>query len=341
MTVQLKPLHEQVIFITGATSGIGLTTAHRAVEQGAKVFMVARNEDELQRLQNDMRRKGYDSAFSVVDVAEIDQLQFAVDQCIQTFGRIDTFINNAGVTIYAKLMETTIDEAKRLFDTNFWGVVNGCKVAVPVLRESGGTIINIGSVLSQVALPIQGLYSASKHAVKAYTDVLRRELLAENAPIQVTLVLPSSIDTPYPEHARSHIGEPVLTAPVYAPDVVARTILKCAETPTREIGVGATSLIGPLFEKLFPNLQDRILASRFFMESGQSLSGQRLPREHGNAGNLELIPRQEGQEHGHYPGHVLKSSFTTELAKKKSVFKNSAFAAGIAFFFFRLLRQRG
>ncbi|MFP5384904.1 MAG: SDR family oxidoreductase [Bacteriovoracia bacterium] len=337
MPIRLKPLHQQVIFITGATSGIGLSTVHRAVEQGAKVFMTARNEDDLQKLQDEMRHKGYETAYAVCDVAEIDQLQFAVDQCLNTFGRIDTFINNAGISIYGKLMETTIDEARRLFDTNFWGVVNGCKVAVPVMRESGGSIINIGSVLSEVALPIQGVYSASKHAVKAFTDTLRRELMAEKAPIQITLVMPGAIDTPYPEHARSHIGEPVHTPPVYSPEVVAKVILRCAERPTREIGVGASSYLFPFIERFFPNLQDKIM-SKAYMENAQSNNRQHLPREHGDAGNLNLIPHKEGSEDGHYPGHVMKSSLATEVAERKGLIKGGAVAAGLAWLFMKRMR---
>lgn len=335
MAMRLKPLHEQVFFITGATSGIGLATVHRAVEQGSKVFMTARNEDELQRIQDEMRHKGYDTAYSVVDVAEIDQLQFAVDQCINTFGRIDTFINNAGITIYSKLMETSTEEAKRLFDTNFWGVVNGCKVAVPVMRDTGGTIINIGSVLSNVALPIQGIYSASKHAVKAYTDALRRELLSEKVPLQITLIMPSAIDTPYPEHARSHIGEPVHTPPVYATDVVAKAILKCAVKPTRELGVGSSAFVFPLMDRLFPGLQDKIMASKAYSTQGQSDNTQDLPREHGDAGNLFVAPRKEGSVEGHYPGHVMKSSVMTELAGNKNMVKSGALAAGLAYFFMK------
>lgn len=335
MAISLKPLHEQVIFITGGTSGIGLSILHRAVEQGAKVFFTARNEEELQRIQDEMRHKGYNTAYAVVDVAEIDQLQFAVDQCLQTFGHIDTFINNAGITIYGKLMDTTIEEAKRLFDTNFWGVVNGCKVAIPVMRERGGAIINIGSVLSNVALPIQGIYSASKHAVKAYTDTLRRELQAEKSPLQVTLVMPSAIDTPYPEHARSHIGEPVHTPPVYSPEVVAKAVLKCAVKPTREMGVGSSAFIFPLIDRLFPRLQDKILSSKNYMEPGQSNEDQDLQREHGDAGNLFEAPRKEGSEEGHYPGHVMKSSVMTELSERKGLIRGGAIVAGLTWLFVR------
>jgi short-subunit dehydrogenase len=327
MSVFLKPLNQQVIFITGATSGIGLATVYLAVGQGAKVFMLSRNEDELQELQDEMRLKGYETAYAVADVAEYDQLLLAADKCLMTFGRIDTWINNAGITIYSKLLETSDEEAKRLFDTNFWGVVNGCKVAIPLLKSSGGALINLGSVLSEVALPIQGIYSASKHAVKAYTDSLRRELMAENAPISVSLVMPGAIDTPYTLHGRSHIGEPVHTPPVYGAEVAAETVLKCAFKPTREIGVGSSAYLFPFMDKYFPKLQDLIM-SKFYMEKNQKLLGEPSHREKGNRGSLFAPLVNEGQIQGNYPGHVMHSSMATKVAEKSSWIKGGAVIGG-------------
>ena len=277
MTIKLRRLEEQVIFITGATSGIGLATVHKAVEQGARIYMVARNENELLKLQNEMKAKGYETAFGVADVSNIDQLRKAAEKCLTTFGRIDTFINNAENSIYAHLLDTNLEEAKRFFDTNFWGVVNGCKIAVPLMKKYGGAIINIESVLSNVSIPIQGVYSASKHAVKAYTDALRRELLAADLPLQVTLIFTGSIDTPFTLHAASKIGEPFHTPPVYPADLVAKAILKCSIKPTRELRIGSTSFLYPIFDKLFPKVLDDFMA-RFLMEMNQSDNSQNHTR---------------------------------------------------------------
>lgn len=235
------PLHQQVIFITGASSGVGLATVHRAVEQGAKVFMTARREEELQSVQDEMRKKGYQTAFSVVDVSEEDQIQFAVDQCLKTFGKIDTFINNAGISLYGKLLDIPLEQAKSLFDTNFWGTVNGSRVAVRTLKERGGTIINIGSSVSEASFPAQGFYDASKLAVRGFTEVLRREVLKEKLPIQVTLLSPSLIDTPSYEEAYSKMPRPLYHPPMDEEVVVARAILSCAVCPTRDLKVGAPS----------------------------------------------------------------------------------------------------
>lgn len=322
----LKPLNEQVFFITEATSGIGLATVHLAVEQGVKVFMTARNENELLKLHRELTLKGYDCGYSVLDVANVDEFQLAVERCLNRFGRIDTFVNNAGVSIYARLLDTSIAEARKLFETNFWGVVNGCKVAVPIMSEEGGVILNVGSVLSKVALPIQGFYSASKQAVKGFTDALRREVMAEKLPLQITLILPSSIDTPYTEHARTRIGHPTLTGPVYSPNVVAKAILKCATTPVREIGVGFPAYLFSKTERLFPHLQDRVL-SRFFMEVGQREKKESEP-ERQREGSLFNAPQEEGEASGDYKGHVRESSLVTELALKKGMAKGAALVAG-------------
>lgn len=233
MSISLRPLHRQVIVITGATSGIGLSTIRMAVEQGAKVFMIARQEDELQKIQDDMRANAYDTAYTVADESDVEQLQYAADRCIATFGRIDTWINNADISVYGEVKDTTEEEARRLFDTNFWGLVNGCKVAIQYMSEKGGALINVTSSLAHVALPIQSVYSASKLAIKGYTDSLRDELHQERSPIAVTLVTPSA-----PDRAS------------YSAEVVAKIILKSSTKVTKEVSTHSTSFVVPFFKNL-------------------------------------------------------------------------------------------
>jgi short-subunit dehydrogenase len=287
MTPKLKPLFQQVIFITGASSGIGLATVGMAVQKGAKVFMVSRNEDELQRIQDDMRSKGFETAYAVADVAEYDQLQTAADSCIATFGRIDTWVNNAGITIYSKLMDTTEAEAKRLFDTNFWGMVNGCKAAVLAMGNTGGVLINIGSVLAKSVDSLQGVYTACEHAMKGYTDALREELRIDQIPIAVTLVLPGAVDTPFLHHARTDFEPPELTSPVSTPHEVASVILACAVKPTAQTGVGLFSFLSPIMARIIPYMR------KGFKEARQ-------------AGCLFLPPAKEGEVRGHITENEVK-----------------------------------
>lgn len=260
---KLKPLSRQAIVITGATSGIGLATARRAAEAGACVFLIARGENDLKALCEEIQAEGGRCAYAVADVADHDALVEAADNCVRLFGGFDTWINNAGVSIYGPIRETTLEDHRRLFDTNYWGVVNGSIIAVEHLRArpGGGTIINVGSSLSDAPFPVQGLYAASKHAVKGFTNSLRIEMMRERAPVNVSLVKPAAVDTPYPQHARNLTGEPVRNPqPVYAAHVVAEAILHCAVRPTREITVGGSASVLAAFYSAFPGVAEPLLA---------------------------------------------------------------------------------
>ncbi|MBA4158389.1 MAG: SDR family NAD(P)-dependent oxidoreductase, partial [Gemmatimonadetes bacterium] len=205
MKIGLKPLKEQVVVITGASSGIGLATAKLAAKRGARVVLASRSRPDLRRAVKEIQKEGGEATYVVADVSDASDVQHIADVAIREFGGFDTWVNNAGVSIYGRMEKVPVRDARQLFEVNYWGVVNGCTAAVPHLRRRGGAIINIGSVLSDRAVPLQGHYSASKHAVKGYTDALRMELEEAGAPISVTLVKPAAIDTPYTEHARNYM----------------------------------------------------------------------------------------------------------------------------------------
>ncbi|CAL1691510.1 hypothetical protein MMB232_01651 [Brevundimonas subvibrioides] len=259
----LKPLDQQAIVITGATSGIGLSTARRAAAAGACVFLIARGEQDLKALVEELQREGARVAYAVADVADHDALALAADKCRRLFGGFDTWVNNAGVSVHGPIRETTLEDQHRVFETNYWGVVNGSLVAAEHLRAQpgGGTIINVGSVLGDSPIPVQGVYSASKHAVKGFTNAFRMELMREGAPVAVSLIKPSAIDTPYNRHARNLTGEPFRNPqPVYATHVVADTILWCATHAIREITVGGGGRLIAGFYALLPGLAEPLFA---------------------------------------------------------------------------------
>ena len=209
--MRLKRLSDQVIVITGATSGIGLTTARMAAARGAKVVLAARGEEALEQLEQQLRERGAEALAVPTDVGKKDEVHALAQAAIKRFGRIDTWINNAGISIFGRAEEVTEEDNHRLFQTNFWGVVNGSLEAVKHLRKDGGALINLGSELSEVAVPLQGMYAASKHAVKGYTDALRMELEHDKLPIAVTLIKPAAIDTMFSVHARNYMDvEPKL-----------------------------------------------------------------------------------------------------------------------------------
>jgi short-subunit dehydrogenase len=260
--MQLKPVAEQTMVITGATSGIGLVTARRAARQGARLMLVARNEPALHELTEELRGQGCDVAYAVADVGDEAQLQQAADQAVERFGGFDTWVNNAAVSIYGRLEDVDVEDMRRLFDTNFWGYVYGSLAAVRHFRERGhGKLINIGSVLGERAIPIQGIYSASKHAVAGFTEALRTEIYAENLPVSVSLIKPSAIDTPYKDHAKNYMDSaPKNPPPVYEPEVVARAVLHAAEHDIRDLVVGGGGKAIMAASNLFPVMADHLIA---------------------------------------------------------------------------------
>ena len=230
MKLTLKPLDEQVMVITGASSGIGLVTAKHAAQRGACVVLAARNQHDLRDATEEIRQSGGRAVYAVADVADESQVDTIAATAMRQFGRIDTWVNNAAVSMYGRIMDVSTDDLRRQMDVNYWGQVYGSRTAVQHLRRSGGALINVGSALSDRAIPLQGGYCAAKHALKAFTDALRMELEAEGLPIAVTLVKPASIDTPFFEKARTYLGvEPQPVPPVYAPEVVSDVILHAAQ----------------------------------------------------------------------------------------------------------------
>lgn len=257
----LKPLSEQTLVITGATSGIGLATALSAAAAGAAVVLVARNGSALRSIQDRIEADGGRAATVVADVGDAAQVDAVVSKAQIAFGGFDTWINNAGVGIYAPLVDTPGAEHARLFQTNYWGVVYGSLAAVRHFRSrpGGGALINVGSIQSDMAAPLLGAYTASKHAVKGFTDALRIELRHERVPVSVTLIKPSAIGTPFPQHGRNLTGFTArLPRPLYAPSVVAGAILRAAQRPHRTITVGGVGRAQVLFATTLPRLYDRL-----------------------------------------------------------------------------------
>ncbi|CAN7245020.1 SDR family oxidoreductase [Phenylobacterium sp. LjRoot164] len=263
MAVKLKPLADQVIVITGASSGIGLATARKAAKAGAAVVLAARNGEALRAICEDINAQGGRAHAVVADVGAPEDVDKIARAAIARFDRFDTWINDAGVGLYGELAETTAEDHERLFRTNYFGVVNGSLEAVKHFRENrrSGAVINVGSSLSDVAAPLMGAYSASKHAVKGFTDALRLEVLREKIPVSVTLIKPSSVSTPFADHARNMMDQPAsVPPPRYAPEVVADAILHAAAHPIRDIAVGSGARPMAIGSAAAPILVDKMMA---------------------------------------------------------------------------------
>jgi short-subunit dehydrogenase len=298
--------------VTGASSGIGLSTAKLAASRGAKVVLMARDQPSLERATEEIESEGGEATFVVGDVADLDDVHRTARVAKKTFGGLDTWVNNAGVTIYGPLLDVPIEDARRLFEVNYWGVVHGSLVAAQHLSDRGGAIVNVGSTLSDGAIPLQGHYSASKQAVKGFTDALRMELEKAEVPISVSLVKPGSIATPYPRHAKNYMGsEPTLPPPLYSPRVVARNILRCAERPIRDlvVGTGARQIMAL---DAIPRMGDRSMEATLF---DAQRGGSRF--EHDS--NLYEPMLGTGREEDDYDRHIRRSSLYTAASRRPAL----------------------
>lgn len=287
----LKPLAEQVMVITGASSGIGLATARRASEAGAKVVLVARNSEALDEIATSIGNRGGQAIVVDADTADPDTAERVAARAIEAFGGFDTWVNNAATSVYARLEDMTLEEHRRVFDVGYFGYVQGSLAAARHLRGKGGAIINVGSVLSDRAVMVQGAYSAMKHAVKGFTDAFRMEIEQGDPSISVTLIKPNGIDTPYPEHARNKMGRPATIPPVvYEPALVAKAICFAAENRKRMLTVGGGGLLLTAFAPLVPGLADKGMEAGF----DEKMQSTDTPPAPGTNDNL-FEPREDGR----------------------------------------------
>jgi NAD(P)-dependent dehydrogenase (short-subunit alcohol dehydrogenase family) len=306
MKTMHRPLAEQTMVITGASSGIGLVTARQAARGGARVVLAARNQGDLDAAVDQIRRDGGRAIAVATDVADAAQVEALADRAVAEFGAIDTWVNNAAVSIYGRIMDVPVEDFRRQMDVNYWGQVYGSRAAVTRMRARGGTLINVASALSDRAIPLQGNYCAAKHAIKAFTDALRMELEEQGVPVSVTLVKPASVDTPFFEKARTYLSvEPQPVPPVYAPEVVAAVILAAAQRPIRElIAGGAGAKLSAA--RFAPRLADRYMERSTF--EGQQTD---IPFT-GRPDNLYQPVAQDGGERGrNWKGHTRESSAYT------------------------------
>jgi short-subunit dehydrogenase len=251
---------DQVVVITGASSGIGKITAIEFAKRGANLVLAARREFGLEKTANECRQYGVQAILVPTDVSNEDEVQNLATRAIAHFAQIDIWINNAGVYMMGEIKDTPLEAMKRLFDINFFGMVNGCKAVLPHMLERGkGHIINTGSQAGRMAYRSAGTYCASKFALTGFSDALRQELYGTG--VDVSVVMPNSTDTPLFHYSANYTGRVIKPMePVSTAAEVANVFIRVAETKERESYVTSFPRVLGFMHTVAPGMHDRTVA---------------------------------------------------------------------------------
>jgi NAD(P)-dependent dehydrogenase (short-subunit alcohol dehydrogenase family) len=258
--MKLKPVSQQVVVVVGATSGIGKAAALRFAEKGARVVAAGRSQEALDSLVEEILIKGGTAVGVKTDITDYEQVKSLAEQAVQNYGRIDTWVNVAAVSLYATFEKTEPEEFEQLIHTNLLGQIYGAKAALPHLKMNGGALVQIGSIESKRSFPYHSAYAAAKQGIVGFIDSLRLELQKEGTPVSVTTIMPASINTPFFDKALTRLGvKPRPLPPVYKPELVADAIVYAAQKPVREIVVGGAGKAFVTLQAVSPRMADAVL----------------------------------------------------------------------------------
>ena len=303
-----RPVAEQVIVVSGASSGVGRAVARAAGARGAKVVVWARNAEALEHGVAEVEAAGGQGLAVPGEATSEADADSLCARAVERFGRIDTFVATVMVTVYAEVEQLEAEELRRVLDVNFLGRAHAYRAALPHLKASRGTFIDVNSALAYRGIPLQAAYCASKAAARAYFESARVELEKQRSGVDLCLILPGAINTPQFDRGRQKLGEqPQPIPPIYQPELVAEAVLHCAEHPERELPVtwGAQKLLWG--QKLSPRAGDLVLLRNGW--KGQS-TGEPKPVD--SPDNLwETIPGDPGA-HGRFDAQAKASSRWTE-----------------------------
>ncbi|HCF59382.1 MAG TPA: short-chain dehydrogenase [Myxococcales bacterium] len=323
----LNELKNKIVAVTGASSGVGRAIAEAFGAQGARVALIARNQQALEHAADEIRSRGGQALVLPLDVADPEALQRAAADIVATWGHIDIWINNAMVTVFSPVKEMTPEEYRRVMEGNYLGTVYGTLAALRhMLSRDEGVIIQIGSALAYRSIPLQSAYCASKAAIRGFTDSLRSELLHDRSKIKLTELHLPAVNTPQFEVARNKVGvRPQPIPPIYQPEVIARAALHAALHPTREMWVAGSTFKAILGQKVIPGLLDRYLAKAGY--SGQ-MTETILPEQRPD--NLwEPVPGDHGA-HGAFDSEARARSAEVWARPHRGALAASAAAAAIS-----------
>lgn len=293
---------QKIVVITGASAGIGRALARRFARDGARIALIARGSTGLEATANEVTELGGQPMIIPLDVADAEAVEEAATKIEQELGPIDIWINNAANILYGRVEDLSPDEVRRVSDVTYHGAVWGTMAALTRMRTRGqGTIVQVGSGAGYRGLPLMSSYCAAKHALRAFTESLRTELMHDNVNVKLTMITLSAVNTPLYTWARNHLPRQVMPfRPIYQPEPVAETIYWAALAQSREVTFGRSARMVKFANKLAPRIVDLVLA-KIGVEAQQTSEPQPddmpdnlfepLERDAGTHGKFDAIAR--------------------------------------------------
>ncbi|WP_145049699.1 SDR family oxidoreductase [Paenibacillus xylanexedens] len=248
-------LKDQVVFITGASSGIGALCAQMLIEEGAIPILAARSRDKLEEIGASLNGQ---HELLTLDVTNDEQVQAAISNMLEKYGRIDILLNNAGYGKFAAMTDMTVQEFDEMMDVNYMGIVRCTKAVLPhMLKRGTGQIVNVASMAGKIGTAKSASYTATKHAVLGFSNALRQEL--RKTGVKVTTINPGPIDTPF-FHRADPSGNYVNNVRwmMLKPEDVARHMVQAMKKRKEEVNLPRLASAGIWLYQLFPRLADRL-----------------------------------------------------------------------------------